>query len=108
LDMLVATVGESFTLSATLHSRGQTVSALSTDIAVGTAMLDIVLGGDQVPDCVVDDAIGVGTTPDKRIFAAVVPDESALAAGAAAGTSTEVLRIGIVATNNNQPIPDGE
>lgn len=107
LDMVVGTVGEALTISGTLHSRGQTISALSTDIAVGTAMLDVVLGDDQVPDCMVDDAIGAGTTPNKRVFAALVPDESAAAAGAAAGVSTEVLRVGVVATDNNQPIPDG-
>jgi hypothetical protein len=56
----------------------------------------------------VDDAIGTGTTPDKRVFATVVPDESAAAAGNAAGVSTEVLRVGIIATNNNAPIPDGQ
>jgi hypothetical protein len=99
LDMVVGTIGESLTISATLHSRGQSVSALSTDIAVGTAMLDVVLGDDQEPDCVVAEAIGSGTTPNKQVFAALVPD---------AGTSLEVLRVGVVATDNNQVIPDGQ
>lgn len=108
LNMVVGTIGESITITGTLRSRGQTVSAVSTDIAVGTAMLDVVLGDDQVPDCVVADAIGGGTVPDKQVFAALVPDEAAAAAGEAEGVSTEVLRVGVVATNNNQPIPDGQ
>jgi hypothetical protein len=108
LDMVVGTIGESLTITGTLHARGQTISALSTDIAVGTAMLDVVLGNDQTPDCVVAGAIGTGSTPNKQIFAALVPDEAAAAAGEAEGISTEVLRVGVVATDNNQPIPDGQ
>lgn len=108
IDMVVGTIGESLTISATLHSRGQSVSALSTDIAVGTAMLDVVLGDDQEPDCVVAEAIGSGTTPNKQVFAALVPDDAGNAVGGGAGTSLEVLRVGVVATDNNQVIPDGQ
>jgi hypothetical protein len=108
LNMVVGTAGEAVTISATLHNRGQVFSALATDIAVGTAMLDVVLGGDQTPDCIVDAAIGPGTALNKEIFAALVPAGSGAGAdGDASGASTEVLRVGLIARNNNTPIPDG-
>lgn len=108
LDMVVGTIGESVTISATLRSRGQTVSALSTDIAVGTAMLDVVLGDDQEPDCVVAETIGSGTTPNKQVFAALVLEELGGALGEGTGEVREVLRVGVIATDNNQIIPDGQ
>jgi len=95
LGSATASAGRTVAIDATLQRRGQSFSALATDIKFDSRLVDVALDNGK-PDCVVDDAIGLSSDLDKELFAEVRPD---------AGTQ-KILRVGLVAKDNNKVLPD--
>jgi len=95
LSSEAGTAGQPVTITGSFQSRGESVSALAADIQFDPGQVSVALNGED-PDCTVDAAIGSGSAADKGVYAKVLT-----------GAQNDTLRVGVVATDNNQPIPDG-
>jgi len=95
LGSVPGTAGQPVTITGSLQSRGESLSALSADIQFDPTKVSVALNGEE-PDCAVDAAIGSGSEADKNVYAKVLT-----------GAQNDTLRVGVVATGNNKPIPDG-
>jgi hypothetical protein len=98
LERVTASAGGTVAVQGLLRSRGQEISAVAADITYDPTLVQALVDGEGNPDCIVDDAIGPGTGPDKRLFTSFVTLE---------GAESETLRVGIIATDNNEPLTDG-
>jgi len=95
LSSEAGTAGQPVTITGSFQSRGESLSALAADIQFDPSQVTVALNGEE-PDCTVDAAIGSGSAADKAVYAKVLT-----------GAQNDTLRVGVVATDNNQPIPDG-
>jgi hypothetical protein len=98
LERVTASAGGTVAVRATLNTRERDLSAVAADIIYDSTLVQVAVNGESNPDCVVDDAIGAGSVPDKELVVRVLnPDQ----------TDNEILRVGVIARDNNEPLTDG-
>lgn len=97
LEKVTASAGQTVAVRGILTTRGQHLSAVAGDITYDPTMVRVVLDGGNEPDCVIDPSIGAGTAPDKELFARVLESD---------GSSAQLLRVGVIARDNNSLLPD--
>jgi hypothetical protein len=83
-------------VTATLRARGESFSALATDIEFDPTLVTVE-EGETGPDCEVAAGIGSETEFDKEVVS-VVRDVD--------GSTMQVLRVGLVGRDNNVQLPD--
>jgi hypothetical protein len=92
LGAVAGTAGASVLVPVTLMSHGAPIAAISNDIDYDSADVDVAIAG-GAPDCTIDPRLG----GSKQVHAAVLP---------LAGTRKR-LRVGVIGSDNNEPITDG-
>jgi hypothetical protein len=97
LNSVSGAAGDVVTIAATLVSSNDQFAATSTDLVYDSTQVDVALNGENEPDCMINPAIAPGTTASKS-----------LSIGQPASPATaKILRVGVLATDNVNIIPDG-
>lgn len=97
LDSASGAPGDVVAISATLAGAANQFAATSNDIVFDSTQVDVVLKGNGKPDCTINPAIDADSVAGKGLSTSLPPSPA----------SMKVLRVGVLSTENVNPIPDG-